>query len=59
MARTVWGDASLAGSDGWVGDLDTFRDTFIPPAECLKPNTLTCRSDDIEKWNEKYFSRYG
>ena len=40
-------------------DLDTFRETFIPPAECLKPNTLTCASADVEKWDEKYFSRYG
>ena len=28
MARTVWGDASLAGDGGWVGDLDTFRDHY-------------------------------
>jgi len=25
MARTVWGDAELAGSSGWVGDLDLYR----------------------------------
>lgn len=25
MARTVWGDADLAASPGWVGDLDTYR----------------------------------
>jgi len=25
MARTVWGDAELAATSGWVGDLDTFR----------------------------------
>jgi len=25
MARTVWGDAELCSSPGWVGDLDVFR----------------------------------
>ena len=25
MARTVWGDAELAATSGWVGDLDTYR----------------------------------
>ena len=28
MARTVWGDAAMAGSAGWVGDLDTYRDRY-------------------------------
>lgn len=28
MARTVWGDSAQAGSSGWVGDLDTFRDHY-------------------------------
>jgi len=28
MARTVWGDSELAGSSGWVGDLDLYRDIY-------------------------------
>ena len=32
MARTVWGDADMAGTSGWVGDLDTYRDQYVAPA---------------------------
>jgi len=28
MARTVWGDAELAATTGWVGDLDTYRQRY-------------------------------
>ena len=28
MARTVWGDAEEASRDGWVGDLDTYRQHY-------------------------------
>ena len=28
MARTVWGDADEASRDGWVGDLDTYRQHY-------------------------------
>lgn len=38
-------------------NLTTFRDVFKAPAECLKPNTLTCPSDKVEEWERKYFNR--
>lgn len=36
-------------------DLDTFRDVFKAPAECLKPNVLSCPSDKVDEWDRKYF----
>merc|ERR1712046_208371 len=36
-------------------ELDAFREVFQAPAECLKPNTLTCRQDDVEDWDRKFF----
>ena len=38
-------------------DLDTFRKAFEAPAECLKPNTLTCPTKQMKEWDAKYFSR--
>jgi len=36
-------------------DLDAFKKTFMPPAICLKPNTLTCNDQQIKQWERKYF----
>jgi len=36
-------------------ELDAFREVFKAPDECIKPNTLTCRSDDVEEWERKFF----
>jgi len=36
-------------------DLEAFKKTFMPPPECLKPNTLSCNSKQVKKWNKKYF----
>merc|ERR1711998_746583 len=36
-------------------DLDTFKQTFTPPAECLKSNVLKCPSDKVASWDKTYF----
>ena len=38
-------------------DLDTFRDVFKAPADCLKPNVLICSSAKVKEWDSKNFSR--
>jgi len=38
-------------------NLTEFRSLFEAPAECLKPNTLTCPSDKMEEWDRKYFNK--
>lgn len=48
--------AILYGNFTVQHDLDTFRDVFKAPAECLKPNTLKCTKDKIQEWERKYFS---
>merc|ERR1712070_1261054 len=39
-------------------ELDAFREVFKAPAECLKPNTLTCDPNNVEKWERKFFRRH-
>lgn len=55
----VWlQDGSILYGDFQVQhDLEAFRKTFMPPAECLKPNVLACNDEDVEKWDRKYFTR--
>lgn len=36
-------------------DIDTFKNTFAPPAACLKANVLSCDEKQLKKWNMKYF----
>merc|ERR1712087_528772 len=36
-------------------DLDTFIQTFTPPAECLKPNVLKCPSHQVQSWEKAHF----
>ena len=38
-------------------DLDTFRQTFMPPAECLSHHTIYCPQEKVEEWDKMYFSR--
>ena len=40
-------------------DLDTFRQVFQAPPECLKPNTLKCSSAKTKEGEEKYGFRRG
>merc|ERR1712139_732124 len=52
-------DGNVSGSIGAIlygdfevqHDIESFRSVFEPPAECLKPNTLKCTSEHVEKWN--------
>lgn len=36
-------------------DIESFRSVFVPPAACLKPNTLKCSDNKVREWNQKYF----
>lgn len=36
-------------------ELDAFREVFQAPEECLKPNTLSCNGEDMEKWDSQFF----
>jgi len=36
-------------------DLDTFRQTFTPPAECLKANVLKCPNQQVNTWEKQHF----
>jgi len=36
-------------------DLDTFKQVFTPPAECLKPNVLKCPDQQVAAWEKQYF----
>merc|ERR1712151_146314 len=36
-------------------DLDTFRDTFTPPAACMKSNLMKCPSDHVERVEQLHF----
>merc|ERR1712048_392483 len=50
-------DYSTPGTPKVQHDLDSFRNVFKAPAECYKPNTLTCPDGKVQEWNTKYFSR--
>ena len=49
--------AILYGNFTVQHDLDSFRDLFKAPADCLKPNTLKCHPSKVQEWERKYFSR--
>lgn len=36
-------------------DIAAFRQAFMPPAECLKPNTMRCPGEQVEQWEKTYF----
>jgi hypothetical protein len=36
-------------------DIDNFKNTFMPPAACLKTNVLTCDDKKVKEWNRKWF----
>merc|ERR1712187_1028060 len=36
-------------------DLDSFKDVFTPPAECLKTNVLKCPSQQVQSWEKNHF----
>jgi hypothetical protein len=38
-------------------DIPTFRQQFMPPPECLKPNTLKCPPSKVVEWEKKHFKR--
>ena len=38
-------------------NITNFRSVFEPPAECLKPNVLTCGETETKKWDEQYFAK--
>merc|ERR1712151_682520 len=59
-------DYNVSGVDGPGGtilygdfqvqhDVDTFKDVFTPPAECLKPNVLKCPSQQVQSWEKNHF----
>ena len=36
-------------------DIDNFKNTFMPPAACLKNNVLSCDDKKVKEWNRKWF----
>ena len=36
-------------------NITQFRETFKPPPQCLRPNTLACDGNKIRAWNNRYF----
>ena len=48
--------AILYGNFTVQHDLDSFRDLFKAPADCLKRNTLKCPKHKVQEWERKYFS---
>merc|ERR1712139_41229 len=48
--------AILYGNFTVQNDLDSFRDVFKAPSECLRPNTLKCPDSKIQQWERKYFT---
>merc|ERR1711991_1033016 len=52
--RILYGNFTAKHAD----ELDAFREVFKAPAECLKPNTLSCDPDNVEKWERKFFRRH-
>jgi hypothetical protein len=52
---TVAPGSILYGNFTVQHDLENFKKTFMPPPECLKPNTLACEEKQVKKWNRKYF----
>jgi len=61
MARTVWGDAELAASDGWVGDLDTYRARYWASfcADDGEPVMALDLADLARPWPDGSFSVLG
>ena len=53
----VQAGAILYGNFTVQHDLDSFRDVFKAPPECLKRNTLKCEKNKIQDWDRKYFSK--
>lgn len=36
-------------------DLDSFKQVFTPPPQCLKSNVLKCPSSQVKSWEQKHF----
>merc|ERR1711896_120147 len=49
--RILYGNFTAKHAD----ELDAFREVFKAPDECLKPNTLHCNDEDVERWDRKFF----
>merc|ERR1711920_40205 len=45
----------LYGNFEVQNDSDTFRQVFIPPADCLKPNVLKCPQQQVQAWEKQHF----
>jgi hypothetical protein len=52
--RILYGNFTVKHAE----ELDAFREVFKAPAECLKPNTLRCDDNNVEKWERKFFRRH-
>ncbi len=61
MARTVWGDPELAATDGWVGDLDTYRTRYWSTfcADDGEPVMALDLADLARPWGDGAFSVLG
>merc|ERR1712107_696845 len=49
------GGSILYGDFQVQHDLDSFRDVFTPPAECMKNNVLKCPSQQVQSWEKNHF----